>query len=268
MEGKQAGMVREFDYFNQPFTLLLQDGTPFNVTLFDVDDYRTYGVRLCVNYGTQIGASAMLLVVLLMLTKKEKRRSLIFALNALSLVFNTIRSVLQCFYFTGEFYHPYAQFAEDYSRVPRSQYANSIGGVVFTLLLLICVEISLVLQVRVVCVTLKDVHRMCILVSSVIVALVAVGFRFALTVINSRSIMAAENFSHWQWLPSANQITTTISICFFCLIFVIKLACAVLQRRKLGLQQFGPMQIIFIMGCQTLIVPGKSSMCNTYSLPI
>jgi pheromone alpha factor receptor len=48
-----------------------------------------------------------------------------------------------------------------------------------------------------------------------------------------------------------------ISICVFSSVFCTKLGLAIRSRRSLGLKQFGAMQIIFIMGCQTLTIPGK-----------
>jgi len=252
-----------FDPFSQIFTLLLSDGTPFNVSIPDLDDFIQYNVQICINYSAQLGASVALLVVLLLLTKSEKRRAPIFILNSLSLALNTIRNVLQCLYFTGPFSETYAYLAQDYSRVPHSPYATSIAGNVLTLMLLICLELSLVLQTQVVCVTLREIHRHCILGCSISIALLAVGFRFALVVENSKYILAAQNFSSFEWLGSATNITASTSICFFCVIFVAKLGLALNARRKLGLRQFGPMQIIFIMGCQTLVIPGT---CETHTI--
>lgn len=246
----------DVDLFAQPVTLFLPDGTPFIITLTDIEEYASYAIRICINYASQIGASFILLVVLLLLTKREKRQSPIFILNALCLALNFIRSILQCLYFTGGFNKPYAVFAGDYSRVPAVQYRISITAGVLILLLVTCIEISLILQVRAVCATLSSVKRTLATIVSAVVALLAIGFRFALTVINARSIAAAEDFGHWYWLPNATNIVMTISICFFCIIFVSKLAWALLERYKLGLKQFGPLQIILIMGCQTLIVPG------------
>ena len=247
------------DLFAQPVNLTLPDGSTFAITLTDIDEYTSYGIRICINYASQIGASFMLLVVLLLLTKPDKRRSPIFALNTACLGLSTVRSVLQCLYFTGAFYDPYAVFAAEYSRVPGVQYRVSVAAAVLILLLVGCIEASLILQVRAVCATLAGSKRgAAVVVASVVVALLAVGFRFALTVVNARAIVAAEDFAHWYWLPNATNIVMTISICFFCVIFVSKLGWALLERRKLGLKQFGPLQIILIMGCQTLIIPGKS----------
>ena len=245
-----------FDPTRQSFTLLLPDGTPFNISVSDVDVFGLYNVRSCVDYGAQLGASIMLLVVLLLLTRAEKRMSPIFFLNALSLSLNAIRSLLQCLYFTSGFNEMYAYFAADFSRVPASDYATSVAADVLTLLLLICVEISLVLQARVVCATLLELHRRLITGVSAIIALLAIGFRLALVIKNTQSILQAINFLPWQWLASATNITATISICFFCALFAVKLGVALYERKKLNMKQYAPMQIIFIMGCQTMVVPG------------
>lgn len=248
-----------FDPFSQSFTLLLSDSTPFNLSIPDLDDFVLYNVQICINYGAQLGGSLILLIILMLLTKPDKRLSPIFIINSISLTLNVIRMVLQCLYFTGPFSEIYAYFGQDYSRVPRSAYAISVTATVLTFLLLACVEASLVLQVRVVCVTLPKLHRRAIFMLSNVIALMAICFRFALCVENSRYIVSLIYLTQLKWLDSAVNITTSISICWFCVVFVTKLAFALAERRKLGLSRFGPMQIIFIMGCQTLIVPGMSS---------
>lgn len=245
-----------FDPFNQSFTLLLSDGSPFNLSVPDLDDFILYNVQICINYGAQLGGSLVLLIALLLLTKPDKRLSPIFILNSISLTLNFIRNVLQCLYFTSPFSEVYAYFGQDYSRVSRSAYATSVAATMVTFVLLASIEVSLILQVRVVCVTLRKLHREAIFMLSNLIALLAVGFRFALSVENARYIISLNYLTQLQWLESAANITATISICWFCAVFVIKLASALIERRTLGLSRFGPMQIVFIMGCQTLIIPG------------
>ena len=246
-----------FDPFSQSFTLVQGDGTPFNVTIPEVDDFILYSLQICINYAAQLGASIVLLIMLALLTKPEKRTSTIFILNSVSLAFNIIRNVLQCLYFTGPFNETYAYFAGDFSRVPTSAYAVSITATLFTFLLLISIEISLCLQVQVVCVTLREVYRQIIFAVSTAVAMVAIGFRLALLVLNSQSTLSLTYLLPLDWLTSATNITTTTSICWFCAVFVTKLGFALRQRRKLGIRSFGPMQILFVVGCQTLIIPGR-----------
>jgi len=247
-----------FDPFTQNITLLDANEEPIVFSVQDIDEYTRYAIDICINYSSQIGASIVLLVVLLLTTRKEKRQSLVFIFNALSLAINTVRNILQCLYFTGPFYKFYAQAALDFSRVGRSEYEISIAGVVLTFLLLVCIQISLLLQVRAVCATLRDRYRLPLMFFVSGVALTAIGFRLGLTIQNARIILALANFLvKYEWLAWASQWSGVSSVCVFSLIFTSKLGLALYQRKKLGIRQFGPMQIIFIMGCQTLIIPGK-----------
>lgn len=258
-----------FNPFTQNITILASDPVegliPFNTTITSIDDYIAYGIRISINYATQIGASLILLIVLLLLTRPDKRHSAIFALNATALALNTIRNILQCLYFTGPFYEFYAYFAGDYSRVPNEQIRISVTGDVLALLLLACLETSLILQVRAVCVTMRDRYKLLILLLSIGVALAAVGVRFALTATNARSIVAIAAYNSYQWLAATSNYVTAASICFFSAIFVVKLGAALLERRKMGMRQFGPMQVIFIMGGQTLVVPALFSVLQNFT---
>ena len=245
-----------FDPYQQSFTLQASDGTPFNVSIPDLDYLVRYNVQICINYGAQTGASIILLIVLLLLTKPDRRTSAIFIVNASSLALNIIRNILQCLHFTGPWTETYAVFSGDVSRIHSADYAKSVTGTVFILLVLLCVEISLCLQTRVVCVIMRQLYRRTIFATSVVIALLAIAFRLALCIENSIYIVQAKVVGPLYHLASATTITETISICWFSTVFVTKLAFALNERRKLGLAQFGPMQIIFIMGCQTLIVPG------------
>ena len=246
-----------FDPYSQSFTLQATDGTPFNVSIPDLDYFVYYNNQICINYGAQTGASIVLLIVLLLLTKPDRRASPIFVINVSSLALNIIRTVLLCLYFTGPFTETYAVFSGDFSRVHTGDYATSVTAAVFTLLVLLCVETSLCLQTRVVCVTLRRLYRRIIFAASVVIALMAIAFRLALCIENSIYIVQAKVDGPLHQLASATTITQTISICWFSAVFVTKLAFALNARRKIGLVQFGPMQIIFIMGCQTLVIPGK-----------
>ena len=244
------------DYFQQSITFNSPDG-PVAVPLTEIDDWLMYVVQVCVNYGSQIGASIVTLLALLLLSKPDKRFSAIMIINCLSLAFNIIRNVIQCVYFSGPFAEIYAHYTGDYRRVRISDTAMSVAGTVFTLLLQISVESSLFLQVRVVCVTLRRSYQRVILTISAIAALLAIGFRFAYVVENNKLIVAQIPSVRLEWLGSTTSIVTSVSISWFCAVFVGKLAFALHQRKKLGLGQFGPMQILIIAGFQTLIIPGK-----------
>jgi pheromone alpha factor receptor len=243
-----------YDPLNANVTFLDATGTPFNITMAELNYYRMFEVNHTINYASQFGASAILLAVLFLLTRREKRFSLIFFLNAFCLFLNSIRSLLQCLLFTSMFNHPYTNASQDYSFVTDNAIATSIAAGVITALLFVFIMISLTLQVHVVLVTTPRRQRFWIMAITTTIALLAVGVRFAVTVLNAKAI-AEKSYFFAQWLVNFQTIMQAIAIWTFCIIFTIKLGIAIRQRRKLGMRQFGPMQIIFIMGCQTMVLP-------------
>ncbi|KAI9669917.1 MAG: hypothetical protein M1831_006953 [Alyxoria varia] len=254
-----------FDPYTQDITVLASDKTPMPINVQDIDFYVMYGIRICINYASQIGASFTLLGVLLLITRKEKRTSPVFILNVFALALNGIRNVFLCMYFAGPFWEFYNFVSGDLSTVPQVQTNVSIASTVLTLGVLCCIEASLVIQVNAVCVTMRDKFKRLLLLASALVALTAVGFRFGLMVTNSRAIAQLLPFDDYQWLAATNNYITTGSICFFSVIFVAKLAVALNERRKMHMNQFGPMQIIFIMGCQTLLIPAIFSILQNFT---
>lgn len=253
-------MSSDFDPWTQNVTFHLADGTPFDVPIDMVDDFAQYPIRVCINYGSQLGATVVLLVILLLLTRAEKRASYVFWLNCLALLLNFARLLCSIIVFTSGFLKAYAVFTGDYSQVPTSDYANSVLGVIFAALLLTIIEISLVLQTQVVCSNLRRIYRRFLLCVSVVVALIPTGFRYWLSVENVKSIILSANSPvPLNWLESTANIVLTVSICFFCTVFITKLGFAIRLRRKLGLTEFGPMKVIFVMGCQTMIIPGTTN---------
>jgi pheromone alpha factor receptor len=250
---------------SQLVTFYSRDGQVVSVDLYSIDLFYQYNVRLCINLGSQLGACVVLLVFLLLLTHSGKRGSSVFILNGLALLFNILRLLLQAIHFSTPFEKIYPFFSGDYSDVKPGAYAISILGVVFETMLVMCIMISLVVQVHVVCKTLRRRYRRPLLAFSVLVALVPIGFRMGWMVINCIYIMAVKSTNAFVWLQSAVNIVITISICFFCAIFVVKLGHAIKQRRRLGVRDFGPMKIIFVCGCQTLTIPALFSILQYFS---
>jgi pheromone alpha factor receptor len=241
------------------------DGQEISVTIYALDIFYQYNVRVCINYASQLGASVVLLVFLLLLTHSNKRGSLVFILNGLALVLNILRLLFETVHFSTPWEKIYPFFSGDYSSLGPRAYAISILGVVFESILVMCIMTSLVVQVQVVCKTLRRRYRRPLLALSVLVALIPIGFRMAWMVINCIAIMAAEGTSQWIWLESALNIVITTAICFFCAIFVAKLGHAIKQRRRLGVRDFGPMKIIFVCGCQTMAIPAMFSILQYFA---
>ncbi|EEH07026.1 mating-type alpha-pheromone receptor PreB [Histoplasma capsulatum G186AR] len=260
-------MSSSFDPFDQNVVFHKADGTPFNVSIHDLDEFVQYGIRVCINYAAQLGATVIAIVMLALLTQSDKRRTPVFFLNTSALTMNFARLLCMTIYFTTGFNSTYAFFSLDYSRVPGSAYADSILGIAFATILVICMEMSLVIQTQVVCATLSEIQRRLLLVVSILIALLAIGFRMGLMVENCIAIMNASNFRPFIWLQSASNIAITISTCFFSAVFVTKLGYALVTRRRLGMTRFGAMQVMFIMSFQTMVIPAIFSIIQ-YPIPL
>jgi pheromone alpha factor receptor len=254
----ETAIPPKFDPYIQSFNLTRNDGTTFVTDMATLDYLRTYGTRLAINYGSQIGASIVLLLVLFVLTRAEKRKSGIFIMNSICLFVNMCRAIVQALWLTGNWFNPYAFISFDSSHITKGDIANSVAANVLTMILYIGVMISLSLQVWVVCITTPKLQRFLIMGSTTLIALIACGYRFAITVISAEQTVAMnpEGMEPYQGLLTTTTILTTTAIWTYCAVFTFKLGFALIQRRKLGMAQFGPMQIIFIMGCQTMVIPG------------
>ncbi|KAF2822223.1 hypothetical protein CC86DRAFT_470250 [Ophiobolus disseminans] len=245
----------EFDPWVQYFTLIAPDGSNLTFNMEEINQYRMYTARVSISHGTQIGASFLLLLVLLLLTRAEKRKSAIFIVNALCLVTNGTRVTLLSCFVTSSWWHPYSQLVGDYSRVISQDAGTMVAYNTFAIVVTTLVMLSLSLQVWVVCITTVPVQRFFIMGATTLMALVAIGYKFAFVVLSNKQSLAHQSFDPYANVALVSYITQAASIWMYSCVFTYKLGHAILQRRKLKMPQFGPMQIVFIMGCQTLIIP-------------
>ena len=263
MEHGSVSYNTSFDPFDQDFTILFPDGiTAFNANMADIYLVQQSAVSQAISQSIQIGAAILLLTTLLLITRKEKLLSLVFVMNALALVFVLLRGVLAICTVTGPLYNFY-RYEVSYYRGIGNARAISSAGEVMSCLLIIAIQISLALQVKIVCCNLEAWKRRTINIISVLTAFTSSGIRFALMVTNIdwniakvETVSAAE-FDTLGKLASASNITFVVSICISAIIFCSKLFFAIRLRHELGMKQFGSMQIIFVMGCQTMISPRK-----------
>lgn len=249
-----------FDPLTQTFSILLTDGiTSVDISLSDVDSFGYYNSKVCANLGAQLGASCIMLVIILLITKDNKRNTLVFGLNALSLVLSIIRTILNIAYWAGPFSEAYAYFSGDYANIPRSAYNTSIAAAVFVLLFIIAVESSLLLQTHIIFKGLQHPVRHTIMMAfSLALVLLTVGFRFASVVTNIQTILDTESSYDIVWVASATLITETVTVWYFCLIFMGKLIYHIMRQRQMNAVVYKPLQILSIMSGCTMIIPCKS----------
>ena len=253
-----------YDPYDQSFILTSPDGvTPFPAQLASLLVLQANATSQAIIYGVQIGMCGLLFAVMTIMAKADKRRSAVYILNSLALLFLLLRNILACAQLSGIFYNYYNWQLHWYPDVQMVRNAQKVSIVteVSNLLIDVAIYSSLVLQVHIVCCTLSRLYQRLIIFISILVCLITTSIRLALVVINVKfMILGLRNVHVWQSLlvskvASVLNITSVVSIALFSVIFVVKLAFAIHLRRKLNMKQFGPMQIIFIMGCQTLFIP-------------
>ena len=254
---------KTFNPFNQTIVILAPDGkTPLPIPLSFVREVQVSTTAMGIVQGTQIGAAALLLTCLFLNTKADKRRSVLFLLNALALFLVVLRGIFSAVAFTGPFFDWYSYSTLYYANLHAAQ-TVSIAAALMSLTLIIVLEMSIVLQVRIVCCTVEPTWRHIITLFNTLLALSVIGLQLALNVLTIRwNILGVLQQKDWQFerinkLASVANITFVISLGISVAIFCAKLAFAIRRRRSMGMKQFGPMQVIFIMGFQTMILPCK-----------
>lgn len=245
-----------FNPHSQPITLFYPGGTNVTIPLTLYDFHKTKSLEWSIMFAVQIGACGILLVLLTVLTNAKKRRTFLHACNMLALVATIIRASLSVCYYLGPFFDTYTFFSGDFTNLPYTPRYVSVASTTTGLLLQIVIHISLIIQVRVVYTTSK-VNLMATLLA-IMIAFASVSF---LAVVTVQSAIATISLAAYPggWTYHAAKVMFAASICFYCLIFVLKLGYAIYQRRVLGLPKFGPIQILFTVGCQTMILPGMYS---------
>jgi pheromone alpha factor receptor len=250
-------MSSTFDPYTQNLTFIGPGDVPINATVDFIDMYIQYGVQSCANMGAQLGATIITLIILLMLTPPGKRRSPVFILNSTALVSNIAWLVSSLVFFSTQWFEIYNIATGDFSNVSTSAYANAVIQCISENIMFAAIYGSLGLQVNVIFTGTREIYRWMVLASTLIVSLVSYGFHLAQWVYNMEDIMSSQSNANFEWLQNINTIMITATICFFSAIFAIKLGYAMRRRRRLGVRGFGPMQVIFIMSCQTMVLPGE-----------
>lgn len=252
-----------YDPYHQMLIITMPDGiTKSTVDISNIFKLQATSVNTGIIYGVQLGISVVLMLILALMTRPEKRRSIIFFLNLASLVLLLVRAVIMCVALHGPFYNFYNWVNSYYYDIDQS-IRLSVAAEVINFLVIAGLEFSLFFQVRIVCVTLRTRWRLLVTAVTTVMAMAVCSIRFVTMVVNADLgivNVAAKTDEQWALitsLASASNICVMASIFFFSAIFNTKLGYAIYQRRSMGMKQFGPMQIIFVMGCQTMFIPGK-----------
>ncbi|TQS38717.1 hypothetical protein Golomagni_00771 [Golovinomyces magnicellulatus] len=248
--------AHKFDQLNQQIKLITAEGiTPATILKDELNNWNLYNVRASISFGFQSGAFCIMFIMTAVLTRSTRRRTPVHILNLLSLVLGFFRGLFQALYFTSNWNRFLAYFAQDYSEVTKHDYTLSILSIITPVLFATTVTSSLVLQAHTVTKLATQKWHSLTIFTSVLVLLIATGFRFANAILNCRAVIHTESYFDYQWLQLSVLITETITIWFFSLIFTGKLIYTIWIRKNLGLTRWDHLQILSVM----IIFPRSTS---------
>lgn len=215
-----------------------------------------------INYGSQIGASLLMLLVTLTLTSKSRFSRAATLINIAGLFISVIRCVLLALYFTSSYIEFYALFTGDHTYLRDNDTRISAVATFFSLPQLILIEASLFLQAYSMIKLWPSVWRAVVLVLSTLIAVCAIGFKIAAVTERMRSILGYYSAYASLWLYQVDLAFTATTIFWFCFVFIIRLVIHMWEYRSILPPMGGvsAMEVLVMANGILMLVPGKSTL--------
>lgn len=226
---------------------------PTSITFGELQYLINTKIRQSIVFGVCCGASIITFIIMWLVSKRKKTP--IFILNQMSLFL---------LFFQSAFYFKYILSSQSSVTLALTQFPQmvhkynlhvSAAADIFKLLLVICIECSLVFQVKVMFSgdSFKRIGYF-LLTASIAIGLTTSGMLLTAVVMIIRSIYTGITNKGNKYYNIANILFAS-SINFMTFILIIKLILAIRARKFLGLKQFDSFHILLIMTCHSLVVP-------------
>ncbi|TWU71960.1 hypothetical protein ED733_001358 [Metarhizium rileyi] len=246
-----------FNPLLQPVTFLSPSRRPISIPIPAIDALNDESISTTINYAFQLGSCATLLVIVLIMTPPSKLRRISSLLHVAGLAMCIIRTALLLAFYVSPLNHFYQFWAGDYSSVPRRFLYNSVAGNVFSLLLFITLQAALMHQAWTMVSLWPTLIKLCLTAASATISLLAIGWRFAFTVVQNRSNLDLAPAVSLAWLIETALILNALSICWYCALFNVKLVTHLLVNRGIlkSSQTLTPMETLVITNGVLMFVP-------------
>ncbi|PTB73647.1 hypothetical protein M440DRAFT_29766, partial [Trichoderma longibrachiatum ATCC 18648] len=248
-----------FNPYTQNITILLSPSAPpISIPIPLIDAFNDETVSIITNYAAQLGAALAMLLVLLAATPPSRLlRPGTPLVHALALLVCVVRTVLLIYFFLTPFSHFYQVWTGDFSQIPAWNYRASIAGTVLSTLLTIVTDAALVNQAWTMVSLFAPRTKRIVCLFSVLVALLAISFRVAYTVIQCESIAALAAPRRFAWLIRATLLLNIGSIGWFCALFNSKLVSHLVTNRGVlpSRRAMSPMEVLIMANGILMIVP-------------
>ncbi|KAL7951966.1 fungal pheromone mating factor STE2 GPCR domain-containing protein [Trichoderma barbatum] len=252
----------DFDPYTQNITFLAlspstNSSSTVSIPIPLIDAFNDESASIMLNYAAQLGASITMLLVILFTTPSQKFLRASNLLHILALIVCVVRTVFLVFYFVSPFAHFYPIWANDYSGVPAWNYRTSIAGTVFSTLLMIVTETALMNQAWTMVSLFAPKTKYVVSFLSMLIAIMAISFRVAYTVIQCEGIVDLSLPRKFGWLFKTMLIWNTCSIAWWCALFNSKLVSHLIKNRGVlpSRRAMTPMEVLIMANGILMIVP-------------
>lgn len=253
------------DPLHQTINLIRADGLSVAVDLSIVDMDRTVMVSTSIAYGVEIGASLVMLAVILTMTPKTKFWRLPTYLNIASLCNNVVRVMLLALYFDSSWVTFYTLYALDDRYVSKTDVAITVASTIFSLPQNILVMSALMLQAWSMVKLWPRFYKWGILCFSVVLVLFEIGFRgasmaYGMMQVNMSPQEAFYLMNRLIWVRQYFLGLEVACICWFCFLFISKLATHLWKNRSFlpTTKGLGAMDALVMTNGVLMLIPGRS----------
>jgi pheromone alpha factor receptor len=249
-----------FNPTTQTISILLADGvTEVPVSLGDLDSLYLSMFSTIVNYGSQIGACFIMLVVLLTMTPKNKFARIPTLINTVALAVNMVRCLMLALFFTSNWCRFYPLISGDISIITSRDYNISISATALTLPSMMLLESSLAVQAWAMIQLWPTIWKWSGVVLSIGIALVTVGLKFTTVILQCQYILYGTDLSEAVWLRRVDFSFTTVSICWFCFLFIVRLGIHMWTNRSIlpTVSGISAMEVLVMTNGILMLIPGK-----------
>ncbi|KAK4186777.1 fungal pheromone mating factor STE2 GPCR-domain-containing protein [Podospora australis] len=248
-----------FDPAQQVISVLAPDGvTPIPVTPEIITSMYRDAASLSILYGVQVGACLVMLAVLLAMTPIARFRRWPTIISAFSLILNTIRMLLLAIYFTTPWLDFLTVFIGEFSRIHKCDYDQSIAASALAIPIVMLIMAALGLQAYSTVQLWRTPYKVAAMIMSLVLMLCVAGFTFAQAIISIEQIQDLTRPNQdILWVRKTGLCLMTATICWFCVIFNVRLVAHMWTNRTIlpSLKGLQAMDVLVITNGFLMFVP-------------
>ncbi|KAJ0163911.1 hypothetical protein CTA2_2133 [Colletotrichum tanaceti] len=247
----------DFDPFQQNFSIKNANNETLVIGLAQVNALYQDFISTSANYGSQIGASFMLLLTIVVMMPPFKPVKISLWLQIAGLVLNIVRMTLLAVHFTSNWSNIYCLLAADYSHISPADHYRSVATEAISIILHILVQILLGIQAWALVNLLPGLWKWSLTWFSCFVSAAAITLRIWYGIVNIKAIMSM-SVAGSLWITQCSGIVGAVSITYYCALFNIKLLMHLVKNRGIlpSRQGMSAMEVLIITNGFLMIIPG------------